>query len=90
MKTRLKNKKETEYDKAQLALKKNELVENAITFSEEFWECGGKVLFDSATELRDKSWSYEREKENLRLTKVGDTWDYENKVCGEYRYRDMK
>ena len=28
-------------------------------------------------------------KENGAMKKVGEVWDWENKICGEYRYRDI-
>jgi hypothetical protein len=47
------------------------------------------VLYSTYREFSNKAWHYEREKENAAMPKVGPTWDWENKVCGEYRYKDM-
>ena len=31
----------------------------------------------------------EKQKENVKMKKVGKYWDYENDVCGEYRYNEI-
>ena len=78
-----------EYDEKELQKATVELAEHATKFAQEFAECGGKVLYDSVMDFSDKAWHYEREKENAAMPKVGDVWDWENKVCGAYRYRDI-
>ena len=89
MNVRKKNAKEKEYDQLQIDQARRDLAEQAVKFSQEFAECGGKVLYDSVMDFSDKAWHYEREKENAAMPKVGDVWDWENKVCGAYRYRDI-
>ena len=90
MKVRSKNKKEKQYDQAELNKAKYALAEEAVNFLQEFHESEGRgVLYFSIMDFQDKVWQYEREKENSAMPKVGDTWDWENKVCGAYRYRDI-
>ena len=89
MKTRKKNTKEREYDQAELNKAKYALAEEAVSFAQEFVECEGDVFYSSYKKFSNKAWEYEREKENSAMSKVGDTWDWENKVCGTYRYRDI-
>ena len=89
MKTRSKNKKEKEYDQLQLDQARRELAEEALKFSQEFAECEGDVFYSSYKEFSSKAWHYEREKENVKMKKVGKYWDYENDVCGEYRYSEI-
>ena len=89
MNVRKKNAKEKEYDQAELNKAKHDLAESAIGFAKEFVECEGDVWYSSYKKFSNKAWEYEREKENSAMSKVGDTWDWENKVCGAYRYRDI-
>ena len=89
MNVRKKNAKEREYDQAELNKAKYALAEEAVSFAQEFAECHGMVLYDSFRKFSEKTWEYEREKENSAMPKVGDTWDWENKVCGAYRYSDI-
>ena len=90
MNVRKKNAKEKEYDQAELNKAKYALAEEAISFAQEFVETEGRgVLYCSVMDFQDKVWQYEREKENSAMPKVGDVWDWENKVCGAYRYRGI-
>ena len=89
MNVRKKNAKEKEYDQAELNKAKHNLAEQAVKFAQEFAECDGEVYYSSYKEFSNKAWHYEREKENSAMPKVGDVWDWENKVCGAYRYRDI-
>ena len=89
MNVRKKNAKEKEYDQAELNKAKHNLAEQAVKFAQEFAECDGDVFYSSYKEFSNKAWHYEREKENSAMPKVGDVWDWENKVCGAYRYRDI-
>ena len=89
MNVRKKNAKEREYDQAELNKAKYALAEEAVSFAQEFVECEGDVWYSSYKKFSNKAWEYEREKENSAMSKVGDTWDWENKVCGVYRYRDI-
>ena len=89
MNVRKKNAKEREYDQAELNKAKYALAEEAVSFAQEFVECEGDVWYSSYKKFSNKAWEYEREKENSAMSKVGDTWDWENKVCGAYRYRDI-
>ena len=89
MNVRKKNAKEREYDQAELNKAKYALAEEAISFAQEFVECEGDVWYSSYKKFSNKAWEYEREKENSAMSKVGDIWDWENKVCGAYRYRDI-
>ena len=89
MKTRLKTKNEKDYDQFKLDLSKNDLSEEAIFFMSEFIEHDGDVFYSSYRKFSNKVWEYETEKQSARCSKVGETFDWENKVCGEYRYRDI-
>ena len=89
MNVRKKNAKEREFDQAELNKAKFDLAESALGFANEFAECDGDVFYSSYKDFANKAWQYEREKENSAMSKVGDTWDWENKVCGAYRYRDI-
>jgi len=89
MNVRKKNAKEREFDQAELNKAKHDLAESAIGFANEFAECDGDVFYSTYKEFSNKAWHYEREKENGEMPSVGDTWDWENKVCGAYRYRDI-
>tara|TARA_Y100000361_G_C10927572_1_gene222184 strand:- start:192 stop:461 length:270 start_codon:yes stop_codon:yes gene_type:complete len=89
MKQRLKNKKEQEYDKLELEKARLNLADSAVKFIQEFAECDGDVFYSSYKDFSNKAWEYEREKENREMPKVGDVWDWKNKVCGAYRYRDI-
>ena len=88
MNVRKKNAKEREYDQLQIGQARRELAESAVSFFHEYAECDD-VWNKTRVEFRDKVWEYEREKEYSEMPKVGDTWDWENKVCGAYRYRDI-
>ncbi len=89
MNVRKKNAKEKEYDQTLMIKARRELAEQAVKFANEFAECEGDVFYSTYREFSNKAWEYEREKENSAMPKVGDTWDWENKVCGAYRYRDI-
>ena len=89
MKIRSKNKKEKQYDQLQLDQARRDLAEQAVKFSQEFAEGEGEVFYSSYREFSSKAWHYEREKENVKMKKVGKYWDYENDVCGEYRYNEI-
>ena len=89
MNVRKKNAKEKEYDQTLMIKARRELAEQAVKFANEFAECDGDVFYSTYKEFSNKAWEYEREKVNSAMPKVGDTWDWENKVCGEYRYRDI-
>ena len=90
MKTRRKNNIEMSHDIKLLDEARRDLAEEAVNFLQEWHESEGRgVLYFSVMDFQDKVWQYEREKENSAMPKVGDTWDWENKVCGEYRYRDI-
>ena len=89
MKVRSKNKKEKQYDQLQLDQARRDLAEQAVKFAQEFADMEGKVLYDSVMDFSNFVWQYEREKENAKMTKVGPYWDFENKICGEYRYNEI-
>ena len=89
MNVRKKNAKEKEYDQTLMIKGRRELAEQAVKFANEFAECDGDVFYSSYKDFSNKVWQYEREKENSAMPKVGDVWDWENKVCGAYRYRDI-
>ena len=89
MNVRKKNAKEKEYDQTLMIKARRELAEQAVKFAQEFAECDGDVFYSTYKEFSNKAWEYEREKENSAMPKVGDVWDWENKVCGAYRYRDI-
>ncbi len=89
MKTRRKNNIEMSHDIKLLDEARRDLAESAVNFIQEFGECDGDVFYSSYKDFSNKAWQYEREKENSAMPKVGDTWDWENKVCGAYRYRDI-
>ena len=85
MNVRKKNAKEKEYDQTLMIKARRELAEQAVKFANEFAECEGDVFYSTYREFSNKAWEYEREKENSAMPKVGDTWDWENKVCVLYR-----
>tara|TARA_R100000995_G_scaffold66430_1_gene35207 strand:+ start:465 stop:734 length:270 start_codon:yes stop_codon:yes gene_type:complete len=89
MKTRKKNNVEMSHDIKLLDEARRELSDSAVKFIQEFAECDGDVFFSTYKNFSNKAWEYEREKENREMPNVGDTWDWENKVCGAYRYRDI-
>lgn len=90
MKTRKKNNIEMSHDIKLLDEARHELAESSVNFAQEFNESGGRgILYFSVMDFQNKVWQYENEKENAEMPKVGDTWDWENKVCGAYRYRDI-
>ena len=90
MNVRKKNAKEKQYDQLQIDQARRALAEEAVNFLQEFHESQGRgVLYFSVTDFQDKVWQYEREKENSAMPKVGDTWDWENNVCGKWRYKDV-
>lgn len=89
MKTRLKNKKEKEYDQKLVEDAMRKLAEQAVIFANEFAECDGDVFYSTYQDFANKSWQYEREKENAKMTKVGLHWDFETNVCGAYRYNGI-
>jgi GTP1/Obg family GTP-binding protein len=89
MNVRKKNAKEKEYDQAELDRARQVLADYAVNFVQEFAECDGDVFYSSYKDFSNKAWQYEREKENSAMPKVGDTWDYKNKICGVHRYRDI-
>jgi len=90
MKVRSKNKKEKQYDQLQLDQARRDLTEEAVNFLQEFVETEGQgILYSTVVDFQNKIWQYEREKENAKMTKVGPSWDFENKICGEYRYNEI-
>ena len=89
MNVRKKNAKEKEYDQAELNKAKHDLAESALGFANEFAECDGDVFYSSYKDFANKAWQYDREKENSAMPKLGVVWEWENKVCGAYRYRDI-
>ena len=89
MNVRKKNAKEKEYDQTLMIKARRELAEQAVKFAQEFAECEGDVFYSTYKEFSNKAWEYEREKENAAMPKVGPTWDWENKVCGAYRYNEI-
>ena len=90
MKVRSKNKKEKQYDELQLDQARRALAEEAVNFLQEFHESEGRfILYFSVMDFQDKVLQYEREKENSAMSKVGDTWDWENKVCVKWRYKNV-
>jgi len=89
MNVRKKNAKEREYDQLLIDKARRDLAESAVGFGNEFAECDGDVFYSTYKDFANKAWEYEREKENSAMPKVGDTWDWENNVCGAYRYRDI-
>ena len=89
MNVRKKNAKEKEYDQTLMIKARRELAEQAVKFANEFAECDGDVFYSSYKDFANKAWQYDREKESGAMPKVGGVWDWENKVCGAYRYRDI-
>ncbi len=89
MNTRVKNKKEIEYDQQKLDISTKELADIANGFASEFAECEGNVFYSSYQRLQNAAMRYEQEKEMSKMTKVGETWDWQKGICGEYRYRDI-
>ena len=90
MKTRRKNNIEMSHDIKLLDEARRDLAEEAVNFLQEFVETEGQgILYSTVVDFQNKIWQYEREKENSAMSKVGDTWDWENKICGKWRYKDV-
>ncbi len=90
MNVRKKNAKEKQYDQLQIDQARRDLTEEAVNFLQEFVETEGQgILYSTVVDFQNKIWQYEREKENSAMSKVGDTWDWENKICGKWRYKDV-
>jgi hypothetical protein len=89
MKTRVKNKKEIEYDQQKLYMYTKELADIASSFADEFGDCEGDVYYSSFIKLQNTAERYVREKEMSKMTKVGEEWEWQKGICGEYRYRDI-
>ena len=89
MKTRVKNKKEVEYDQKKLEKYTKELADIASIFADEFGECQGDVYYSSFMKLQNTAERYEQEKQMSKMAKVGDVWEWQEGICGEYRYRDI-
>ena len=89
MKTRVKNKKEVEYDQQKLDISTKELADIANGFASEFAECDGDVFYSTYQKLQNAAWSYDRERDMAKMTKVGEVWEWQEGICGEYRYRDI-
>ena len=90
MKTREKNKKEKEHDQKRLEKATKELADVANGFATEFAECDGDVFYSSFQKLKNAAMEYDREKEMSKMTKVGESWDWQKGICGEHRYRDIQ
>jgi|1_EtaG_2_1085319.scaffolds.fasta_scaffold64109_4 hypothetical protein len=89
MKTRAKNKKEIEYDQQKLDISTKELADIANDFASEFAEFDGDVFYSTYQKLQNAAWTYDQEKESSKMTKVGEVWEWQEGICGEYRYRDI-
>ena len=90
MKTRAKNKKETDHDQKSLANSTKELADMVSNFVIEFAECDGDVFYSSFVKLQTASFKYNSAKDVLNMPKVGEYWDYNKGVTGEFKYRDIK
>jgi|SaaInlStandDraft_2_1057019.scaffolds.fasta_scaffold153405_2 hypothetical protein len=90
MKTRAKNKKETDHDQKSLANSTKELADIGSHFLMEFTECDGDVFYSTFVKLQAASFKYDNAKDALNMPKVGKYWDYNKGVTGEFKYRDIK
>ena len=90
MKTRAKNKKELEYDQKSLTNSTKELADIGSHFLMEFAECGGDVFYSTFVKLQTASFKYDNAKDVISMSKVGEYWDYNKGVTGEFKYRDME
>ena len=88
-KVRSKNAKEKQMDANLLHQARCAVSESAEEFLNEFIEGDGKVFFDTVVDFRNKTREYELEKEFLLFKKVGPYTCYDEKVNGEWRYRDV-
>ena len=89
MKTRLKNKAEKEYDSKMFDESKEELVKLASEFASEFSECDGDVFYSTYQKFTNANWKYTQARDVIKMTKVGECWDYENGITGEFRYHGI-
>ena len=89
MKTRLKNKAEKEYDSKMLDESKEELAKLASEFASEFSECDGDVFYSTYQKFTNANWKYTQARDVINMTKVGESWDYENGIKGEFRYHGI-
>ena len=89
MKTRLKNKAEKEYDSQMFDESKEELVKVASEFASEFSECDGDVFYSTYQKFTNANWKYTQDRDVIKMTKVGECWDYENGITGEFRYHGI-
>ena len=90
MKTRLKNKAEKQHDVKMINDAVNEFVKVASEFVDEFAECEGDVFYSSYQKFSSAKWKYANDLETSKMTRVGECWDYEAGVTGEYKYHDLK
>ena len=89
MKTRKKTVKEKQYDLSQINVSRLEVCNAAETFMETFNECDGKVWYDEAASLNTKLCDLHHNKGIAKMKLVGDTWDYDEGITGEYRYHGI-
>tara|TARA_Y100001951_G_scaffold87141_1_gene77974 strand:+ start:693 stop:962 length:270 start_codon:yes stop_codon:yes gene_type:complete len=89
MKTRKKTVKEKQYDLSQINVARLEVCNAAETFMETFNECDGKVWYDEAARLNSKLWDLQHNQRISKMKLVGDTWDYDEDITGEYRYHGI-
>ena len=90
MKPRLKTKAEKQYDSKMLDESKDELVKLASEFASEFTECDGDVFYSTYQKFTNANWKYTQAMDVIKMTKVGECWDYDQGITGEFKYRDMK
>lgn len=90
MKTRLKNKDEKKHDAKMVNDAVDEFVKVAAEFADEFAECDGDVFYSSYQKFSAAKWRYAHDLEASKMTRVGESWDYENGVTGNYKYHDLK
>ena len=89
MKTRKKTVKEKQYDLSQINVARLEVCNAAESFMETFNEFDGRVWFDEAADLNTKLWDLQHNQRISKMKLVGDTWDHDKGITGEYRYHGI-
>ena len=89
MKTRKKTVKEKQYDLSQINVARVDVCNAAERFMDTFNECNGMVWYNEAADLNDKLWDLQHNQRISKMKLVGDTWDHDKGITGEYRYHGI-
>jgi hypothetical protein len=89
MKTRKKTVKEKQYDLSQINVARVDVCNAVERFMDTFNECNGMVWYNEAADLNDKLWDLQHNQRISKMKLVGDTWDHDKGITGEYRYHGI-